>query len=34
MFLLVSEFKMIGMPFNFVYGHVPKKLTKTYNKGV
>ena len=33
MFLLVSNFKMIGMLLNVVHGQVQKKLTKTYNKG-
>ena len=33
MFLLVSKFKMVGMPLNVVHGRVQKKLTKTYNKG-
>ena len=31
MFLLVNDFKMIGMLLNVVYG--PKKLTKIYDKG-
>ena len=34
MFLSVSKFKMIGMLLNLVYGQVPQKLTKTYNKRV
>ena len=34
MFLLVSKFKMIGMLLNVVSRSGPKKLTKTYNKGV
>ena len=34
MFLLVINFKMIGMLLNVVHGQVQKiKLTKTYNKG-
>ena len=33
MFLLVSNFKMIGMLLNIVHGEVQKKLTKIYNKG-
>ena len=33
MFLLVSNFKMIGMLLNVVHDQVQKKLTKTYNKG-
>ena len=33
MFLLVSNFKMIGMLLNVVHGQVPEtELTKTYNK--
>ena len=34
MFLLVNNFKMIGMLLNVVHGQVQKiELTKTYNKG-
>ena len=32
MFVLVSEFKMIGMLLNIVHGQVKKKLTKTYRR--
>ena len=34
MFLLVIKFKMMGMQLNVVHVPGPKKLTKTYNKGV
>ena len=33
MFLLVKNFKMIGMLLNVVHDQVQRKLTKTYNKG-
>ena len=33
MFLLVNNFKMIGMLLNVVHVHIQKKLTKTYYKG-
>ena len=34
MFLLVIKFKMMGMQLNVVHVPGPKKLKKTYNKGV
>ena len=34
MFLLVNNFKMIGMLLNVVHGQVQKKANKIYNKGV